>query len=50
LRVNLNWQDNSSNETGFVIERKTGTGAYAAIGTVGSGVISYTDVSVEPDT
>ena len=33
-QVNLTWVDTSSNETGFKIERKTGsTGTYAQIGT-----------------
>jgi N-acetylneuraminic acid mutarotase len=44
-RVLLNWQDNSSSETSFVVERKTGTGAYAVLATLGAGVISYTDVT-----
>jgi hypothetical protein len=28
-QINLSWTDNSTNETGFKIERKTGTGTYA---------------------
>lgn len=40
--VNLNWTDNSSNETGFKIERKTGTGGtFAQIATVGAGIKTY---------
>ncbi len=27
-QINLSWTDNSTNETGFKIERKTGTGTY----------------------
>ena len=45
-RVLLNWQDTSSNESSFVIERQTGTGAYAILSTVGAGVQSFTDVTV----
>ena len=44
-RVILNWQDNSNNETGFQIERKTGAGTFVLLGRVGTGVISYTDVT-----
>lgn len=41
-QVNLSWKDNSSNETGFRIERKTGPdGAYAEIATVAAGITTY---------
>lgn len=40
--ITLSWTDNSSNETGFLIERKTGTGGtFAQIATVGANVKSY---------
>ena len=43
-QINLAWSDNASNETGFKIERKTGSGGtYAQIGTVGANVTSYSD-------
>ncbi len=42
----LNWADNSSNESGFYIERATGTGAYAEIGTVGANVKTFTDTGL----
>jgi hypothetical protein len=48
--VNLKWTDNSSNEAGFKIERKTWSGSYAQIATVGAGVTSWTDWSVSPST
>jgi predicted phage tail protein len=32
-RVNLSWRDNASTETGFVVERATGAGAFTQIGT-----------------
>jgi hypothetical protein len=42
--LQLSWTDNSTNEDGFTIERKTGTtGTYAQITTVGADVTSYTD-------
>jgi FtsP/CotA-like multicopper oxidase with cupredoxin domain len=44
-QVNLTWTDNSSNETGFRIERATGAGAFAEIGTVGPDVTTYPDAT-----
>jgi hypothetical protein len=45
--LRLNWKDASSNETGFKIERASGTaGAFSHIATVGANVQSYTDSSV----
>jgi len=54
--VALQWVDNSWEETGFSIERKTGAeGTYASIGTAASslgryGWVPYYDNSVEADT
>jgi len=43
-QIALSWNDNSSDETGFKIERKTGSGGtYAQIGTVTAGVTSFAD-------
>jgi hypothetical protein len=43
-QISLAWTDNSNNESGFLIERKTGvSGTYALIVQVGPGVTSYTD-------
>ena len=40
----LNWKDNSSNENGFKVERKTRFGgAWKAIATTGADVTTYTD-------
>jgi hypothetical protein len=42
--LTLAWADNSTDENGFGIERKTGTnGAFAQIATVGANTNSYTD-------
>ncbi len=42
--INLSWVDNSTNETGFEIERKTGpNGTYAQIATVGSNGATYSN-------
>ena len=50
-KINLSWQDLSSNETGFSIERKTGTdGSYSVIATVGANVTSYADKGLSPAT
>jgi predicted phage tail protein len=47
----LAWNDNSYNEFGFRIERKTGvTGTYTQIATVGPDVTSYTDPNLAPAT
>jgi hypothetical protein len=48
-QIKLSWQDNSNNETGFRIERKT-TGSFARLATVGAGVTSYGDTGVNPST
>lgn len=43
-QINLTWTDNSSNETGFKIERKTGTGgSWAQIATPAANAASYSD-------
>ncbi len=47
-RVDLAWDDNSVNETGYYIERQLGPAdAYAVIDSVGADVQSYIDTSVE---
>ena len=46
-RIDLEWNDNSTNEDGFRIERKTGVGGtYAQIDTVGSDVETYSDTGL----
>lgn len=47
LSVSLSWQDNSNNETGFVLERKLNGGSYAALASgVGANITAYTDTTV----
>lgn len=46
----LNWTDNSSNESGFRIERATGSGAFAEIATVPAGVVTYVDAGLPNST
>ncbi len=49
--INLSWTDNSTNETGFAIERKTGaTGTYAQIATVGANVRTYSNTGLAANT
>jgi pectate lyase len=49
-QINLAWTDNANNETGFTIERATGTGAFAVIATVGANVTSYQNTGLSPST
>ena len=48
--VRLNWTDNSSNETGFQIERSTNGRTFSIVGTVGAGETSFTDSTVKQRT
>ena len=48
-RVDLVWDDNSSDETGFRIERKTGTGSWVEIGATAANDRTYSDTSLDPD-
>jgi len=46
-QINLAWTDASVTETGFKIERKTGSGGtYAQIGTVAANAVSYADTGL----
>ncbi|HQQ82122.1 MAG TPA: FG-GAP-like repeat-containing protein [Cyclobacteriaceae bacterium] len=42
----LKWKDNSTNESGFVIERKSKSGVFVAIDTVNANVTVYTQSNV----
>jgi len=42
-QIDLTWTDNSNNEDGFKIQRKTGSGNFADIGSVGRDVTKYSD-------
>ena len=48
--VQLNWQDNSSDETGFSIERKEGDKSFTEIATVGADIVTYTDATIGSQT
>ncbi|MTI23451.1 fibronectin type III domain-containing protein, partial [Fulvivirga kasyanovii] len=44
--VGLQWADNASDETGFIIERQSGTGTYEQVANLPSNTTSYTDGTV----
>ncbi len=54
--IEISWQDESTNETGFELQRKTGlTGNYATIYTApanqsGNSLVSYVDANLTPNT
>ena len=50
-QINLTWTDNSVNESGFKLERKTGpSGSYSEIATTAAGVTSFSDTGLQPAT
>ncbi|MDI6733068.1 MAG: fibronectin type III domain-containing protein [Planctomycetota bacterium] len=50
-RINLFWTDESYNETGFKIERKTGSdGVFQQIATPTANATTYSDTTLEPNT
>jgi len=50
-RVSLQWQDNSTNETEFRIERKrTSSGSWSQISSLGSGVRTFSDSGLSSNT
>jgi hypothetical protein len=49
-QVALNWTDNSTNETGFRIERKSGTSNYSTVGSVSGNVSTYADMGIVANT
>lgn len=48
--TNLSWTDNSTNELGFKIERKTGSGTYSVIGTTNTNELTFNDSNLSPST
>ena len=50
-QIQLNWSDNASNESEYVIERSpTGTGSWAWLATLGTNNTQYTDGGLQPAT
>jgi Fibronectin type III domain len=48
--IDLSWTDNSSDETGFTIERSTDDVSFALLATVGPNTTNYTDTGLTPVT
>src|SRR5690606_30610130 len=49
-QVSLRWADNSSDESGFKVERANGSGAFAQIATTGRNVTRFDDTKVAAGT
>ena len=49
-QINLSWTDNSTNELGFKIERRTGSAIYTINGTVSANVLNFSDTGLMPST
>ena len=49
-RINLAWQDNSNNESGFRIDRSTDNVTFISLGVVGANVTSYANTGLTPST
>jgi regulation of enolase protein 1 (concanavalin A-like superfamily) len=49
-QINLPWSDNSTNETGFEIERAVGTGGFSALASIGADRTGHSDTAVTAGT
>jgi hypothetical protein len=49
-QINLSWTDNATNEVGYKIERKTGAGSYAIIGSTATNLTTFNDLGLTPNT
>jgi len=48
--IDITWNDNSDNETGFILERKEGVGAFVEVATPAANAESYSDSGLNPST
>lgn len=48
--ISLTWTDNSDNEDGVKIEKKEAGGTYSVLATVGTGITSYDNIFLLPNT
>ena len=48
--MDLTWADNSTNETGFLIQRTLDGTTWVSAGSVGAGVTAFTDINLTPQT
>ena len=49
-RINLSWADNSTNESGFKVERSTNGTTFVQVSTVGAGVTAYANTGLAAST
>ena len=49
-QIDLTWKDNSTNETGYKIERKTDSGVFTEIGSTGTDVTTFSDKTISVNT
>jgi uncharacterized protein (TIGR02145 family) len=49
-QIDLSWKDNSTNETGYKIERKTDSGVFTEIGSSNTDITTYSDKTVSLNT
>jgi hypothetical protein len=49
-QINLSWTDNATTEDGYKIERKTGAGSYAVIGSTTTNLSTFSDLGLNPNT
>lgn len=49
-RIDLVWDDNSDNESGFKVERRSGAGAFSVVATLGAGAVGYSDTGLDAST
>jgi hypothetical protein len=47
-QVNLAWQDTWCDQSGFVLQRQTGTNAFATLANLAAAVTNYMDMTVQP--
>lgn len=49
-QVDLSWTDNATNEDGYKIERKTGSGNYTIVGSTGANISTFSDMGLTANT
>lgn len=49
-QITISWKDNSTNESGFKIERRATTGNYEVVGTSDADVLNFTDSNLNANT
>jgi alpha-tubulin suppressor-like RCC1 family protein len=50
FQINLSWRDNSNNENGFKLERRTANTAYSQISYISFNITNYSDSGLSPAT